>query len=624
MSSSAALRRGAAILFAALLLRCGGAAPATAFDAAEEAIGANRFARARELFREAAEKDPDAKQRDRALINLAQLDWRVFHDATAARADLARVKSGSSQYANSLSSRARLEAELVFDFPAAQKFAQAAVAAATKRDDRRWALVARAITEIEPHLRARRANQCTDTSSLRDAEASMRALINRDGPLLAPVGRMFDAALLLDDGPAMLDAWRWYYGITPNAPMPNLLVQPAATLARVLPSWRGAAASTAERRELGLALAASRMFPQAALVLRDPCAREPRPHDAEVDTLLAYADALRRIHDFADEYYRQVALGNAKKSTLHDAVNNEGRAIARLLGVPREYSQQTRLAELRKRFGTVVTMGETENVSDLHFGHAILDEQRNVEQYGRTAALRFVVIDGIVSNGFNFWKRDSGAGSGGWSAQNGNIVQVRPMYADGPARLWLSVADPEVRAEEDRHIADETQRDVARAAAEPIHFFPGLIARLRRQDAQRLLAAYPQRDAFIAHARSENFATSIWAHEGRHSIDKKYDKLKNAEELEFRAKLSEVALTPAPRNALYGGILGDVSSPTPHGRANRRVAEGVTKWMHEHAGEIAGLDATKPLMPQLDKLTDEQIRAAFRSLDPLAKATATR
>ena len=35
------------------------------------------------------------------------------------------------------------------------------------------------------------------------------------------------------------------------------------------------------------------------------------------------------------------------------------------------------------------------------------------------------------------------------------------------------------------------------------------------------------------------------------------------------------------------------------------------------ADEIAGLDPRRPLLPQFDLLTDEQIRTAFRSMDPL-------
>ena len=596
----------AILLCAALLAGCHGGTSANAFDAAEEAVGNNRFAKARELFREAAEKDPDRKQRDRALLALANIEWRIFHDDAAARATLARVGSNSGEHANALSERARMEAERSENFAAAQRFAHEAASAATKRDDRRRALITEAIVTIEPLLRARRAKQCTDASGLRATVADMRALIERDGPLLSLTGRLFDAALLLDDGPAMLDAWRLYYGIAPRAPMPNLLVAPAATLERLLPAWRGAAASTAERRELAMALAASRFFPQAALVLTDPCAREPLPHDAETDAVVAYAAALRRIHETAEEYYRQVALGRGDRKILQRRVNEE-------LAV---------FDELQKRFGTVITLGETGGISDLHLGHSVIDEQRPVEQYGRTATLRFIVLDGIVSNGYHEWAFDGRSGDGGWAA-DGTIYQVRPMYADGPVRLWLSVADREMRAEEDQKIAEETARDAGRAAAEPIRSFRGLELRMRRQDAERLLSAFPQRDAFIAHARDEKFATSIWSHEGRHAIDQKYEKRLKSEELEYRAKLSEVAMTPAPRNALYSGILADVSSPTPHGRANRRLMEGVTAWMRAHAAEIAGVDVSKPLIPQLDKLTDEQLRAAFRSLDPYANATVT-
>lgn len=41
------------------------------------------------------------------------------------------------------------------------------------------------------------------------------------------------------------------------------------------------------------------------------------------------------------------------------------------------------------------------------------------------------------------------------------------------------------------------------------------------------------------------------------------------------------------------------------------------EWMEEHGSEINGLDPELPLLPQFDLLTDEQIRAAFRSMDPL-------
>jgi len=49
--------------------------------------------------------------------------------------------------------------------------------------------------------------------------------------------------------------------------------------------------------------------------------------------------------------------------------------------------------------------------------------------------------------------------------------------------------------------------------------------------------------------------------------------------------------------------------------------QGLDVWMREHAAEIARLDPSAPLLPQLPLLTDAQLKAAFGSLDPLAHET---
>jgi hypothetical protein len=47
--------------------------------------------------------------------------------------------------------------------------------------------------------------------------------------------------------------------------------------------------------------------------------------------------------------------------------------------------------------------------------------------------------------------------------------------------------------------------------------------------------------------------------------------------------------------------------------------KGLVSWMEEHRSEIEGLDRDRPILPQFDLLTDEQMRAAIRSMDPLAQ-----
>ncbi len=89
-------------------------------------------------------------------------------------------------------------------------------------------------------------------------------------------------------------------------------------------------------------------------------------------------------------------------------------------------------------------------------------------------------------------------------------------------------------------------------------------------------------------------------------------------EREFRAKLSEVAFAPEPRLALGAIIDTNIGDSTPHGRANLRIMQGLVQWIAAHAAEIRGFDLSRPALPQLDKLTDDQLRAAFRSMDRLA------
>lgn len=51
----------------------------------------------------------------------------------------------------------------------------------------------------------------------------------------------------------------------------------------------------------------------------------------------------------------------------------------------------------------------------------------------------------------------------------------------------------------------------------------------------------------------------------------------------------------------------------------RRIMKGIVDWMKRHQTEIAGLDPNRPVLPQLDRLTDDQLRAIMRGMDPMSK-----
>ena len=111
--------------------------------------------------------------------------------------------------------------------------------------------------------------------------------------------------------------------------------------------------------------------------------------------------------------------------------------------------------------------------------------------------------------------------------------------------------------------------------------------------------------------------SSIFSHEGRHAVDDVIGAKGNVEEREFRAKLSQVVFAPRPRLAIGSLLDESVGGTGSHGKANERIALGLLDWLRRNSASI-GVDAGAPLLPQLPLLSDAQLRAAFRALDPLA------
>jgi hypothetical protein len=563
-------RRAAFLLFFCLAsIACGSERRGSPFDAGMSALGSGEFRDARELLEQAVISEPDAARRDEAQLALARIEWRVFRELDSARARLRKLTSCDAYVVT-----ARMAVERN-DFAAARDAARQAIAAATNRREQRGSVVTLAtVVARDPG---------STNEELRGIVASLRTLIAEQGAYLAPARVLARAALRAGDGAAALEAIDAYYHVSPFSAPPQTIAAAYATAAKRLPAWRG------ERdAELASALAGVRMFEEAALV--DP--------DGEI---ARYAASLRRITDATNEHYRQIALGDDDRRAVR-------KILARELKAPR--------AQLAKQFGTYINDGKTAGHHDLHMGHIVVDRSMNVEQYGRKGTVRFVALDGIVSNGYSQWMTDGGSGDGGWGTAK-EIYQVRPMYADSALADWERVNDPVRRAEDERKTADETRRDEERARQNPIQQFPGLVRRLRRQYLTRVAAETKTREAFLARVESELFQSSIVLHEGRHAIDAASGESYDAPELEYRGKLSEVALGASPR-AVLQNVLDHPFDSSPHGEATERLARELVQWMEKHRNEIAGLEPSRPLLPQLDKLTDDQLRAAARSLDPFA------
>jgi hypothetical protein len=444
-----------------------------------------------------------------AELRLANVEWRIDKNPAAARARLTKLGTFDAYL-----ELARFEPSAIDH---AEKLAK------TKADERA--------------VKRARARILVEQGNAREAIPLLRALIADEGPRLRTARLLARAGVMTRDRAAMMEGIDGYY-----RGRPHLIAGAYASLA-----------TAADDAALARALAGIRFFDEAALLAPD-------------SRIARYAAMLKRMEQIADEHYRQIMLGRDSGRALKKALANELRTLWPKLDFDEAVLQ------MEKEFGGYLITGKTGGFHDAHIAHTIVDRTMPVEQYGRKATVRFIVLDSVVSNGFQTFRSDGKSGDGGWGTP-ASIYQVRPLYADGPLADWSRVTDPDVRAKYGKDLAE----------------------RLNLQYLDRVHAETKSREAFLARVERDTFQYSILLHEGRHAIDgDDFDTW----ELEYRAKLSQVALADAPRAAV-AAIVGDVVDDSPHGKANAKIRAQI------------GVE-------KLERMTDDEIRAAFRALDPLA------
>lgn len=586
-----------------------GPAKAVTLDDALSAYRDNRVAEAETMLQEVA-TDPGASAADRAGAwrELGRIDWLIRGESDGADAALAQASHGQERCA------ALLLALRVFREAGAPQVGLDEAArdrgectpAAT--DNLRVAL-ARA------HLAQARLSPGAAGGRLSAAAAELAdiAPIARRSPSMASAH--LSLALAQGDAAAALQAWRDYYWLD-NADAPQALSTVAGRVGAIFES--GLAVNATEQDRVALVNLLIRAgFAEDARLLAGPMSQAPRWNDAR-----AYFSFFDTVRTETLRANREMAGGGpagwyqqAITTALNDLI-----AAAEIHFEPSDDQDATlvhKLTAVAERYGLYGTLGQTSGYPSLHAGHLAQDEQLSVAQYGRSGQLRFVVLDNMLANGFESWLWDGWAEAGGW-AGGGAIVQVRSAYTDGPLGA-LRRARP--GATRDRFLAEIERASVNERAAlgrDSVAELPATGDRLELQAIDRIAAGVGDDDAgFVASFWHETVHYSITLHEGRHVLDNA-DAEFSSEELEFRAKLSQIALSDYPRLGL-ANVVSSTIGDTPHGNANRRILEGYRAWMRAHRRDIAGFDRRQPTLAQLYLLTDDQMRAAARAMDPWAR-----
>ena len=328
--------------------------------------------------------------------------------------------------------------------------------------------------------------------------------------------------------------------------------------------------------------------------------------DALVATALAHDRLYAREHrDNGQEYKTSV------EKIMREAVKGIGR--------PGEKPSEV-LYETWGLYGPDV--GNDDGVKSLHLGHTVVDEQQEVVQGERRGWVHFVALDNMIANSFWGWLNDA---VGGWATED-TIVQVRPFYADGVlARLAIAKPGP-ARQRQLERIKEGEAQDRTLVANGKLVYLPGMARRISLQAidqlAAELRASNPTPEAFDrqflkTHAQRSTYC-SITLHEGRHALDKAQFTGPNelsSEELEYRAKLSEISFCPSPRIIFSNIHNSGLGGEDPLEIANLRILTAYAAWIAAHRNEVAGFDPNIPDFAQLDKLTDDQLRAVAADLD---------
>ena len=573
----------------------------------------------------AAAPATSTQDRDAALRDLARIQWLVDVDAKAALGSLDQALALNTDHCRTLLMAVRVLDESGATRHAAQRAHErhADCPGQAQGDDLTGA-------ELKALLDDASAPGTSDAVRAQDLEAA-RAALSRLSPDTdaSPKAQALRLGYGLQAGDATLalQGWKGFFWLTDhNAPPPFGIAD--AEVERRFRSGLAPDAAAADQTALLSLLVRGGFYQDAERFDAAHGVAARAGADPAYARVKLYFDMRHDVDQAILDFNRATARGRRNDGAFVKAL---GEKLAAWAAKVEPGSKRTPLEILHDAYGVYGTSGTTGGYASLHAGHVVQDERMAIEQFGRKGEVRFLVIENPVSNGYQGWLWDGGAQAGGWSEQDGTIVQVRPAYTGGSLNALASFQPEIAKRLADRQPALE-KSDLEALAKAPVAYLPGLQARLQKQANEQVAALAHAEAARAGQPYARVFARLFWdlqvghsirIHEGRHSLDHLQftgAAARSGPELEYRAKLSELELAELPRMALFNILSSEIGSQSPHGIANTRILEGYSRWIDAHRGEVKGFDPALPTPTQLDRLSDAQIHAVAHGLDPQFKA----
>jgi len=466
-----------------------------------------------------------------------------------------------------------------------------------------------------------------DKNQIIDAVKQLNRVIQEDPEQQELLKTKFALEILAGEGKRALNSWKQYFNFSEESN--PLLKTTYVELEKSLENWNGSDSDIEKRKSLAKALATARNF-DLSMVIMKTIRRDQILADNRLREIENYNEFLGNIKTLTASFYRSTALRESNPDEYRNSMILQVKKLWGTFtwgGVPPEFSLDHVESEIDKRFGAVIRIGNANGWFSLTWGHKVIEYERTIEQYGIKADIIFRSLDYLISNGFNGWYNNNSGIIGGWQSDN-IVYQVRPTYLTNSYNAWINSSDSlKIKAWNEK-IKNGIEEDRLLEKNAKTVIFTGMLAKINYKWRRDLFNDLTKdgfkgedlKNKYMFEYETLTFENEIIAHEGRHLIDHKIIEEKQIkltpDQLEYRAKLSEIAFAKYPFMALSSILEGGISN-SPHGIANEKLINGLYDWIEENWNKVRGIDSNLPKGSQLDLLTNEQLIGIIKAMDPL-------
>ncbi len=569
-------------------------------------------------------KKGDAKDRVQAAQKLAYLGWRVESKIALARKWTKEAQKLSHDLSGSLSALSRFEMQAGNYEKSLQLAREAQAAVVTEFDSRNASeqFVLCVYSWARDEIQNRGSLQSIPISEATDVIAKLVVRFPEDLELAKlSVG----IALLNERVEDIFLSWKKYYRINDHQDPGSLLETPYVKLNQLADENELIAElDDKERLELVMALADSRLF-EFARLSHQLLIGGGKTSLASVNDALNYSRYLVEVEAATYAFYKKIAAGKENRQAFRNELEDIAEKYWGQFGNEAKGLYQKRKFNdlIAKLFGARPTEGIVNGYYAYYIGHKVFDESQSVKQYKHRAKLDLITLDNVTGNDYSGWFHDAQRVAG--TANRQQIISYRQAVLQEPVMMWNNLTDPTKREQFTRTLKRLVEQDKQTANTNPYALLPGLRLQIIMDKLQYTydslkgmgLHETEVKFAFIEHFRTFG-AASLVNHEGRHAIDYRIGGF-SSNELEYRAKLSEIAFSKEPLVMMAAAVMRQEAAQASHGKANEKLMTDIVKWVEENESQVADFEQGVPHVLQLGKLTDQQVVQIMRFLDPLAK-----